>query len=523
MTICNMTIEGGGRAGMVAPDDTTFEWVEGRAARAGGLRRRRRAAGASCAPTTARAFDTRDRRRRGRAVARRSRGARTPAWSSGVTEAVPEPQGDGDERALKYMAPRGRHADRRRSRSTACSSARARTRGSATCAPPPRSSRAARWPRTSTRWSCPGSEQVRRAGRGRGARRGLPRRRLRLAHRRLLDVPGHEPRHPRSRASAAPRPPTATSRAARAAAGARTSSRRRWPPRPRSRGTSSTSGSGARWSRSRSSPATSACSTATTSTPTRSSPSSSSSASSGPASASSCSTTGRKEHGWDLPANPILVTGPNFGCGSSREHAPWALQDYGFKAVVVAELRGHLLQQLHEDRAAAGGAAGGRRARADGGGRGGDRPRGARGPLRRPRRRRSRSTTRPATGCSTASTTSRSRSSRATRSTPTSATARTGPARPGDDGAVDDRSRRLRRAHVRLLRHADRLGDGASRRPAAGRSRRMAPRPTTTRCWSRFARYEAALEAGPYRPYREILAGALRGLGARPRVRADRR
>src|SRR5882724_365683 len=32
MTICNMTIEGGGRAGMVAPDDTTFEWVEGRTA-----------------------------------------------------------------------------------------------------------------------------------------------------------------------------------------------------------------------------------------------------------------------------------------------------------------------------------------------------------------------------------------------------------------------------------------------------------------------------------------------------------
>ncbi len=33
MTVCNMTIEGGGRAGMIAPDDTTFEWVEGRAAR----------------------------------------------------------------------------------------------------------------------------------------------------------------------------------------------------------------------------------------------------------------------------------------------------------------------------------------------------------------------------------------------------------------------------------------------------------------------------------------------------------
>src|SRR5262249_20385943 len=30
MTICNMTIEGGGRAGMIAPDQTTFDWVEGR-------------------------------------------------------------------------------------------------------------------------------------------------------------------------------------------------------------------------------------------------------------------------------------------------------------------------------------------------------------------------------------------------------------------------------------------------------------------------------------------------------------
>ena len=42
-----------------------------------------------------------------------------------------------------------------------------------------------------------------------------------------------------------------------------------------------------------------------------------------------------KEPGWDLPANPILATGRNFGCGSSREHAPWALEDYGFKAIVA--------------------------------------------------------------------------------------------------------------------------------------------------------------------------------------------
>jgi 3-isopropylmalate/(R)-2-methylmalate dehydratase small subunit len=32
---------------------------------------------------------------------------------------------------------------------------------------------------------------------------------------------------------------------------------------------------------------------------------------------------------------PILLAGRNFGCGSSREHAAWALQDYGFEAIVA--------------------------------------------------------------------------------------------------------------------------------------------------------------------------------------------
>jgi 3-isopropylmalate/(R)-2-methylmalate dehydratase small subunit len=43
-----------------------------------------------------------------------------------------------------------------------------------------------------------------------------------------------------------------------------------------------------------------------------------------------------KEDGWELPSNQILVTGRNFGCGSSREHAPWALEDYGFRAIIAS-------------------------------------------------------------------------------------------------------------------------------------------------------------------------------------------
>ncbi len=34
----------------------------------------------------------------------------------------------------------------------------------------------------------------------------------------------------------------------------------------------------------------------------------------------------------------VLVAGRNFGCGSSREHAPWALRDYGFEVVISSEI-----------------------------------------------------------------------------------------------------------------------------------------------------------------------------------------
>ncbi len=100
MTVCNMTIEAGGRAGMIAPDDTTFEWVEGREAAPDPLpldewRALRTDDGAS--------FDTEvvvDASE----VSPQVTWGTTPAMVVGVASAVPEPAGEGDERALEYMA-----------------------------------------------------------------------------------------------------------------------------------------------------------------------------------------------------------------------------------------------------------------------------------------------------------------------------------------------------------------------------------------------------------------------------------
>ena len=103
MTICNMTIEGGGRAGMIAPDQTTIDFVQGRPA----------------APTGA-DWDALVERWRGLktddgatfdreitvdvdAISPMVSWGTNPGMVVGVCDSVPEPQGDGDERALEYM------------------------------------------------------------------------------------------------------------------------------------------------------------------------------------------------------------------------------------------------------------------------------------------------------------------------------------------------------------------------------------------------------------------------------------
>ena len=195
MTVCNMTIEGGGRAGMIAPDDDDVRLA---------------ARSAACAIDPAwrelqhrrgRDVRHRDRRRRRARSARWSPGARPPRWSSASPTRCP-------------------------SRRTTATSARWPTWASR----PARRSRRSRIDRvfigscTNSRIGdlraaaevvkgrkvadgviamvVPGSEQVRAQAEAGGPRRGLPRRRLRLAQRRLLDVPGHEPRHRARPASA---------------------------------------------------------------------------------------------------------------------------------------------------------------------------------------------------------------------------------------------------------------------------------------------------------------------------------
>ncbi len=102
MTVCNMTIEGGGRAGMIAPDDTTFAWLEGRPAAPADLasaveewRGLRSDDGA--------AFD-RDIVVDAGALSPLVTWGTNPGQVVGVGDRVPEPGTETDERALRYMA-----------------------------------------------------------------------------------------------------------------------------------------------------------------------------------------------------------------------------------------------------------------------------------------------------------------------------------------------------------------------------------------------------------------------------------
>ena len=133
MTVCNMTIEAGGRAGMVAPDETTFEWVEGRPAAP---------RGADLEAAVAQLAHAADRR--GRALRRGGRRRRLGALAAGHLghdarhgRRRHRRRAGASERGPRARAalhgPGGRARRSRRSGSIASSSGRARTLVSATC------------------------------------------------------------------------------------------------------------------------------------------------------------------------------------------------------------------------------------------------------------------------------------------------------------------------------------------------------------------------------------------------------
>ena len=333
MTVCNMTIEGGGRAGMIAPDETTFAWV---AEHAGieipdDWRALRTDEGAT--------FD-REITVDASAISPQVTWGTAPDMVAGVAEAVPQPSTEGHERALAYMGLEAgtpiQEIALDRVFIGSCTNSRIGDLRVAAEVVKGRTVAVAR-----ERDGRAGLGAGQGAGRARGARRDLPRRRLRLARRRLLDVPRHEPRHARAgralRVDVEPqlRGPSGPRRAhppRLAADGGRRRDRRalRRHPRVELGGAHAVNGSRSR----RSAAPVSVLDRSDVDTdqimPKQF--------------LKRVERTGfgeflfydwAKQPGWDLPHNPILVTGRNFGCGSSREHAPWGLQDYGFKAVIA--------------------------------------------------------------------------------------------------------------------------------------------------------------------------------------------
>ena len=98
MTVCNMTIEAGGRAGMIAPDQTTFDWVIGRP----GAPAEVPSPWYELRTDDDAAFD-REVTIDASAIGPMVTWGTTPGMVVPVTEAVPQPGSDQDERALHYM------------------------------------------------------------------------------------------------------------------------------------------------------------------------------------------------------------------------------------------------------------------------------------------------------------------------------------------------------------------------------------------------------------------------------------
>ena len=206
MTVCNMSIEAGARAGMVAPDETTFAYLHGRprAPQGAAWERALGRRGRELRTDPGAAYDatvTIDAAALGPQVT----WGTSPGMTADITERVPDPadapseaERESYQRALEYMGLRpgtpleGLKVDRVFLGS--CTNARIEDLREA--AKVARGRKVAAGVRAMV---VPGSQRVKRAGGARGPRPDLHRGRLRVAQPGLLDVPRHERRHPRSR------------------------------------------------------------------------------------------------------------------------------------------------------------------------------------------------------------------------------------------------------------------------------------------------------------------------------------
>ena len=187
MTICNMTIEGGGRAGMIAPDQTTLDYLKGRPQAPVDL-------DISDLHTDEGATFDREITVDASAVSPMVSWGTNPAQVAQVTGQVPNPGSDGDERALEYMGLEAgtpiEEIKLDRVFIGSCTNSRIGDLRAAAEVIKGRKVNSDVYAMV-----VPGSVAVKAAGRGRGPGRDLQVRRLRLARGRLLDVPGNEPGH----------------------------------------------------------------------------------------------------------------------------------------------------------------------------------------------------------------------------------------------------------------------------------------------------------------------------------------
>ncbi len=151
MTVCNMSIEGGARAGMIAPDDTTFQYLNGRQFAPKGADWDAAVARWRRLPTDAGAKFDREVTIDGDALEPMITWGTNPGMGIPITGAVPEPSSVSDplerdalSKALSVHGPRSRASRSPAMRSTWFSSAAAPIHASPICAAPPPFSRAAK-------------------------------------------------------------------------------------------------------------------------------------------------------------------------------------------------------------------------------------------------------------------------------------------------------------------------------------------------------------------------------------------